>query len=100
MSNADIEKFLTFIQNVPYGRTIYDSCVIRRITMYDNQKTKSSMIVTDLDLLLMLFFESIISVTISFSVVKKRYQHRFFFKIKGGHFIMNLGRSAPIFASN
>ena len=43
----------------------------------------------DLTLLLKLFFESIINVTITFSVVKKKY-HQFFFKIKSGRLIVNL----------
>ena len=43
----------------------------------------------DHTLLLKLFFESIINVTITFSVVKKKY-HQFFSKIKRGRLIVNL----------
>ena len=43
----------------------------------------------DHTLLLKLFFESIINVTITFSVVKKKY-HQFFSKIKSGRLIVNL----------
>ena len=50
LSNAEIEDFSTFIQTAPCSGTIYESCVITRIRMYDNHKTKTSMILTpDLD---------------------------------------------------
>ena len=43
LSNADIEDFLRFIQTVPYGENVYESYVEARLSIYDNQKTKSSM---------------------------------------------------------
>ena len=46
LSNPDIEGFLIFIQTVPYGGTIYESYVITRMRIYDNQNTKSSMTLT------------------------------------------------------
>ena len=50
LSNAEIEDVSTFIQAAPCSGTIYKSCVIARISMYDNQKTKTSMTLNpDLD---------------------------------------------------
>lgn len=46
LSNADIEGFLTFIQTVPYGGAIYESCVITRISVSDIYITKTSMTLT------------------------------------------------------
>ena len=46
LSNADIEYFLTLFQIFPYGGTTEESCVITRISIFGNQKTKSSMILT------------------------------------------------------
>ena len=43
LGNAEIEDFSTFIQTAPCSGTIYESCVITRISMYDNHKTKTSM---------------------------------------------------------
>ena len=46
LRNADIEDFLLFVQTVTYGGTIYQSSVITRVSINDNQKTKSSMELT------------------------------------------------------
>ena len=72
---------------------VHKSYVITRLSIYDNQKAKGSMTLTpDPDFLLRLLHEPInitIIVTITFTVVKKKY-HQFFFKIKGGSLIVNL----------
>ena len=80
-SNADIEDFLTFIQTVPHGGNIYKSYVKARISIYENQKTKSSITLpTDSEFELRLLFEFIIGVTITLTTFKKKY-HQFYFKI-------------------
>ena len=49
-SNADIEDFLPLIQTACYGRNIYETYVIARISTYCNQKTKiSTKLAPDLD---------------------------------------------------
>ena len=40
---ADIDDFCTFIQTVPYDKTIYESCVKTRMSIHGDQKTKNSM---------------------------------------------------------
>ena len=72
---------------------VHESYVITRLSIYDNQKAKGSMTLTpDPDFLLRMLSEPInitIIVTITFTVVKKKY-HQFFFKIKCGSLIVNL----------
>lgn len=43
---ADTDDFCTFIQTVPYDKTIYESCVITRISIHGDQKAKNSMTLT------------------------------------------------------
>ena len=43
LGNTDIEKCMTFTQTVLHGGNINEACVETRITMYGNQKIKSSM---------------------------------------------------------
>ena len=43
LGNTDIEKCMTFTQTVLHGGNINEACVETRITIYGNQKIKSSM---------------------------------------------------------
>ena len=87
LSNGEIEDFSTFIQTAPCSGTIYESCVITRIRMYDNHKTKTSMILNpDVDFATQFILQVYYIVTITFSIIKKKYQ-QLVFEIKGDHLI-------------
>ena len=82
-SNTDIENCMTFTQTVPYGRNINEAYPEKRINIYGNQKTKSSMTLPRL------LSEVIISATIGFTAFRKLY-HQYSFKIMDGSLIVNL----------
>ena len=90
LSNPNIEGFLTLIQTIPYGGSFYKSFLITVMSIYYNKKTKVPwhylLIVT---LLLVFFFEPIISITITFTGFKKICQ-QIFLKIMGSSLIVNL----------
>ena len=79
LSNTDIENCMTFIQTVLYRGNINEDYVETRITIYDNQRIKSSMTLPpDPD-----------SATIGFAAFKKPY-HQYLFKIMDGSLIVSL----------